>query len=90
MSLPVTSDGYLDESALGDLSSQQEEIDSEQELHDLEEEETEESEDDYDLEAEWEENMNQLKVLFTAFVFPIVARMAGRRFSFWIWRKAFE
>ncbi|ORX97578.1 hypothetical protein K493DRAFT_314023 [Basidiobolus meristosporus CBS 931.73] len=89
MALPVTSDGYLDEAALGELSLHQEEIDSDLEV-DVLEEETEDSEDDYDLEAEWEENMNQLKVLLTAFVLPIVARMAGRRFSFWIWRKVFE
>ncbi|KAI8053428.1 hypothetical protein BDF22DRAFT_743356 [Syncephalis plumigaleata] len=43
-----------------------------------------------DWEAEWEENLRELKYLFTGIAIPFVGRWFGRRFAFWIWTNYWE
>ncbi|KAI9597323.1 hypothetical protein BDF19DRAFT_420733 [Syncephalis fuscata] len=39
--------------------------------------------DDSDWEAEWEENIRELKFLVTGIAIPFIGRWFGRRFAFW-------
>ncbi|OZJ06177.1 hypothetical protein BZG36_01025 [Bifiguratus adelaidae] len=40
-----------------------------------------------DLEREWEENKEQLRLLFSLVIFPFVGKWLGRKFSFWVWSR---
>ncbi|KAG2732564.1 hypothetical protein G9P44_004981 [Scheffersomyces stipitis] len=57
-----------------------------------EEYEDDDSEYSYDLTAQeqWEESIKQIKGLINFIIFPLIGKVAGRRFSHLIWRRVAE
>ncbi|KAL1916370.1 uncharacterized protein VTP21DRAFT_5987 [Calcarisporiella thermophila] len=47
----------------------------------------ESDEEEWNLQREWEENKEQIRIIFTMVVFPFAGKWLGRKFSFWAWAK---